>query len=178
MADPPPMTELIDALHGVLRQVAEPTHVLRTILEQAVSETGAERGLFVEVTEAGHLEYRVLHGFAPGQLEGDAGHFSRSLFARVLETGDDVRLESVTDDPGLARIDSIRELRKAAVLCMPIRSAGKIAAIVHLEHRRRGHFGERHRERLRALLDVAGPALATLQAGRSVLGERDRLRVS
>ena len=56
MAEPAPTTELIEALQGVLRQVAEPTHVLRLILEQAVSRTGAERGLFVEVTE-----YEVWH---------------------------------------------------------------------------------------------------------------------
>ena len=93
----PPTTELIEALHGVLRQVAEPTQVLRIILEQAVARTGAERGLFVEVAEAGALEYRVLHGFRPQQLEGDGDQFSRSLFARVLETGKEVLLQSVAE---------------------------------------------------------------------------------
>jgi transcriptional regulator with GAF, ATPase, and Fis domain len=178
MADPPPTTELIEALHGVLRQVAEPTHVLRTILEQAVAQTGAERGLFVEVAEGGRLEYRVLHGFAPRQLEGDAGRFSHTLFARVIETGEDVRLDSITDDPRFSEVDSVRELRVAAVLCAPIRSGGSIAALVHLEHRTSGHFTERHREQLRALLDVAGPVLGTLQAGRTMIGERDRLRAA
>ena len=180
MADalPPPAAELIEALHGVLRQVAEPTLVLRTILEQAVSRTGAERGLFVEVAEAGRLEYRVLHGFRPQQLEGDADGFSRSLFARVLQTGDDVLLESVTDDPFFAPIASIRELRVAAVLCVPIRAGGKIAALIHLENRREGHFTAAHREQLRSLLDLAGPVLMSLQAGRKVIGERDRLQAS
>src|SRR5206468_6441166 len=122
MPDALPTTELIQALHDVLRQVAEPTDVLKTILERAVSRTGAERGLFVEVAEGGGLEYRVLHGFAPRQLEGDAGRFSRSLFARVLQSGADVRLESVIDDPQLAEVESVRELRTGAVLCMPIRT--------------------------------------------------------
>jgi Nif-specific regulatory protein len=178
MSDALPTTELIQALHDVLRQVAEPIDVLKTILEQAVARTGAERGLFVEVDEGGGLEYRVLHGFAPGQLEGDAGRFSRSLFARVLETGADVRLESLVDDPLLAKVESVRELRTGAVLCMPIRTPAGIAAVVHLEHRREGHFTEEHRELLRALLDVAGPVLEALQAGRKVLGERDRLRAA
>jgi Nif-specific regulatory protein len=178
MAEPTPTTELIEALQSVLRQVAEPTHVLRTILEQAVARTGAERGLFVEVAEGGQLEYRVLHGFAPRQLEGDAGRFSRTLFARVVATGDDVRLDSVTDDPEFAEVQSVRDLRAAAILCVPIRSAGTIAALVHLEHPKRGHFTERHREQVHALLDVAGPVLATLQAGRTMIGERDRLRAA
>jgi transcriptional regulator with GAF, ATPase, and Fis domain len=120
----------------------------------------------------------VLHGFAPGQLEGDEGRFSRSLFARVLATGEDVRLESVLDDPEFAQVESVRELRTGAVLCMTIRTSSKIAAIVHLEHRREGHFTESHRERLRALLEVAGPVLEAMREGHKVLGERDRLRVA
>jgi len=175
MADAPPTTDLIAALQGVLRQVAEPTAVLKTILEQAVSRTAAERGLFVEVTEGGTLEYRVLHGFVPGHFEGDAGRFSRSLFARVLETGDDVLLPSLTADPTLGGVESVVQLRKASVLCMPIRTSGTIGALVHLEHREAGHFTAGHRELLRALFEVAGPVLETLQAGRAVLRERDRL---
>jgi transcriptional regulator with GAF, ATPase, and Fis domain len=178
MADSTPTTELIEALQSVLRQVADPTHVLRTILEQAVARTAAERGLFVEVAEGGAFEYRVLHGFAPRQLEGDQGRYSRTLFARVLESGSDVRLDSVTDDPGFSDVQSVRELRAAAILCVPIRSQGRIAALVHLEHPQRAHFTERHQEQVHALLDVAGPVLATLQAGRTMIGERDRARAA
>jgi transcriptional regulator with GAF, ATPase, and Fis domain len=61
---------------------------------------------------------------------------------------------------------------------MPIRTSSTIAAIVHLEHRGEGHFTEDHRERLRSLLEVAGPVLEAMQEGRRVLGERDRLRAS
>jgi len=178
MTDPLHTTELIEALQGVLRQVAEPTHVLKIILEQAVTRTGAERGVFAEVVEGGGIEYSVLHGYAPGQFEGDAGRFSHSLFARVLATGLDVRLDSIIDDPQFAQIESVRELRTGAVLCMAFRTPERVAAIVHLEHRHEGHFTEGHREQLRALLDVAAPVLATLQAGRKVLGERDRLAAS
>ena len=35
---------LVEALRGVLHQVAEPITVLRTILEQAAAQTGADRG--------------------------------------------------------------------------------------------------------------------------------------
>ena len=179
MVEPQPTTELIEALHGVLRQVAEPTQVLKIVLEQAVARTGAERGLFVEVAEGGTLEYRVLHGFASRQLEGDAGRYSRSLFERVVESAQGVLLDRVTDDPRFAAAPSVRDLRVSAILCLPILNGeGKVAALVHLEHRAAGHFTEQHREQLRSLLDLAGPVLGTLQAGRRVIGERDRLRDS
>ena len=123
MAEPTPTTELIEALQGVLRQVAEPTHVLQDHSRAGGRGTGAERGLFVEVAEGGRLEYRVLHGFAPAQLEGDAGRFSRSLFARVIETGEDVRLASVTDDPVVRRrrVGSRAARRGGAVRADPAR---------------------------------------------------------
>ena len=176
MTDSMPTPSLVDALQSVLNQVAEPSHVLRVILEQAVARTGAERGLFVEVEETGRLEYSVLHGFAPNQLQGDAGGYSRTLFTRVLERGAAVRLDHITDDPTLAPIESVRVLRAAAILCVPIRAGDRIAALVHLEHRQRGHFTEAHREAIEALAAVAGPVLAALRAGRQVLRERDRLR--
>jgi len=171
MADSLPTTELLAALHGVLRQVAEPNDVLKTILEQAVSRTGAERGLFVEVAEGGRLEYRVLHGFTPSHFEGDAGRYSRSLFARVLQSGDGMLLPSITDDPSLGGVESVLQLRKASVLCMPIRTSAGIGALVHLEHREEDHFTEEHRELLRPLLDA-------LRAGRNVIRERDRLHAN
>jgi Nif-specific regulatory protein len=173
-----PTARLVEALRGVLCQVAEPTLVLRTILEQAVSRTGADRGLFVEVAEGGELEYRVLHGFQPQQLEGESGRFSRHIFARIVQTGEDVLLESVTQDPFFGSVESVQALRTTSILCVPIRAGGRIAALVHLEHRSRGHFKAGHRELLQSLLEVAGPLLEALQAGRSVIGERDHLRAS
>jgi transcriptional regulator with GAF, ATPase, and Fis domain len=180
MADLPEQqtAQLVAALRGVLSQVAEPTLVLRTILEQAVARTGADRGLFVEVAEGGRLDYRVLHNFQPRHLEGESGSYSRHLFARVLETGDDVMLDSVTQDPFFANLESIQALRTTAILCVPITAGGRIAALVHLENRKRGHFTPEHRELMHSLLAVASPLLEALQAGRNVIGERDRLKTS
>jgi len=180
MADAPEQqtAQLVDALRGVLSQVAEPTLVLRTILEQAVGRTGADRGLFVEVTDGGALDYRVLHNFRRQQLEGEPGRFSRHLFARVLESGQDVQLESVTQDPFFANVESVQALRTTSILCTPIAAGGRIAALVHLENKKRGHFTDEHRKLLHSLLAVAGPIFETLQAGRSVLRERDRLHAS
>jgi transcriptional regulator with GAF, ATPase, and Fis domain len=170
--------QLVAALRGVLSQVAEPTLVLRTILEQAVARTGADRGVFVEITESGGLDYRVLHNFQARQLEGDSGAYSRHLFGRVLETGDDVLLDSVTQDPFFGTVESVQALRTTSVLCVPIRAGGRIAALVHLENKKRGHFTAEHRTLLHSLFAVASPLLEALQAGRKVIGERDRLQTS
>jgi len=174
----PPSQVLIDALRRVLCQLAEPVTVLRAVLDQAVMLTGADRGLFVEVEAQGELAYRVLHGLEPRQVEGERGRFSRQVFKRVLETGRPARVGDALDDPMFADAESVRELNMRAVLCVPIVAGGRIAALVHLENRTPGHFGPEHAELLRSLVEVAGPILEALQAGRDVLRERDQLVLS
>ncbi len=169
---------LVEALRGVLCQVAEPTAVLRSILEQAVSQTGAHRGLFVEVAAGGDFTFQVLHGFQPGQLEGEAGRFSRQLFKRVLESNDAVWLDSMLDDSLFQGLESVRAMQASAVLCTPIRTGTRIAALLHLEHRTPGYFKREHVALTAALAEVAGPLLEAMQAGREAIRERDRLRVS
>jgi GAF domain-containing protein len=116
-----------------------------------VARTGADRGLFVEVTESGGLDYRVLHNFQPGKLEGESGRFSRHLFARVLETGEDVVLESVMQDAFFASLETVQALRTTSILCVPIHANGRIAALVHLENKMRGHFTAEHQQLLHSL---------------------------
>jgi transcriptional regulator with GAF, ATPase, and Fis domain len=180
MADLPEQqtAPLVEALRAVLGQVAEPTAVLAAILKQAVTRTGADRGLFVEVLDDGGLNYRVLHGFQARHFEGDAGAFSRHLFSRVVQTGESVLLERAADDSYFGVIPSVQSMRTAAILCMPLRTGERVSAVVHLENRRPGHFRSEHLALLRSLLTVAIPVLEALKAGREVLRERDLLRLS
>jgi transcriptional regulator with GAF, ATPase, and Fis domain len=168
---------LVVALCGALRQLADPIAVLRAILEQAVTLTEVDRGLFVEVLDQGDLAYRVLHGFEPKHVDAQAG-FSRGVFQRALETGREVVIENALDDPYFGGIASVQALQARAILCMPIRAGGRHAALVHLESQTPGHFTSQHVELLHALVEIAGPILEALQAGREVIQERDRLRLS
>jgi hypothetical protein len=171
-----PASALLSALQSVLTQVADPSKVLKIILGQAVGQTGADRGLFAEVSVTGEVTYRVLYRFQREDLNGEAGHFSRGVFARVLETGETCRLGNALDDPRFMNQKSIQDLRLVSVLCTPIKVDGKIRALVHLESNKPDHFQEEHKHLLHALLDVASKALATLHAGQGVLRERDALR--
>ena len=56
-----PAARLVEALSSVLSQVAKPSQLLKTILGQSVAQTGADRGVFVQVTQSGKLSYRVLY---------------------------------------------------------------------------------------------------------------------
>lgn len=169
---------LVEALRGVLAQVAEPVHVLRTILEQAVTSTCADRGVFVEVTRSGEMAFRVLHRFDPDSLSGRAGHYSQTIFSEVLRTGEAIRVDNAIDDPRFGDSDSVNDLKLVSVLSMPIRVGDRIGAIVHLEQERLGYFTAEHQDLLRSLLDVAAPVLEALSTGKKVLDDRERLRAT
>ena len=173
-----PAAALLDVLRDVICQVAEPISVLAAILQHAVRATTADRGLIVEVDEGGELAYRVLSGFKAGHFDGPLGAFSRHLFARVLESGHDVLLDNAAEDPAADRFASLHALGTAAILCMPIRADGRIAALVHLEKSQPGRFSDHHRQLLDSLLLVAGRVLEALRAGRDVIRDREQLAQS
>ena len=166
--------EIVEALRSVLRGAGEPEAVLAAILRVAVTRTGADRGMLVEVRNDGGLEYRVMNGFQARHFEGDAGAFSRSLFARVVGSNAGVLLRDAADDPFFQSVESIQALRTAAILCEPVEVGRRVAALVYLESRNRGHFTSAHQNVLQSLLSVAGPALETLSAGHALKAAGER----
>jgi len=170
--------EIIEALRSVLRGVSEPSTVLAAILRVAVTRTGADRGMLVEVQSDGGLDYRVMNGFQSRHFEGDAGAFSRSLFTRVVSRGEGVLLGNAADDPYFSEITSIQSLRTAAILCEPIHVDDRVAALVYLENKQPGHFEDGHRAMLRSLLQVGTQALETLSAGSALRSAERRRRLN
>jgi len=180
MAQGPDQTaaRFLQALKSVLSQVAPPSQVLKTILGQSVSHTGAERGLLATIGRGGKVDYRILYKIQKEALSGEAGSFSRNIFSEVVEHGKTVRLANAMMDPRFRAKESIQDLRLTSILCMPIKVDGKITALVHLESNRPGHFTEQHEILLHSLIDVAAPTLGALQASDGLLRERDELRRS
>ncbi len=167
---------LLEALRGVLAELAEPDQVLRTLLTQAVRLTEAERGVFVEVRDGGGLDYRVLHRFQKDEFDGASGEFSRSIFGEVLKRGEPVLLENALKTPGVGSSLSVQQMKLVSILCVPVRASGRVLGLVHVEHGRAGHLTAAHRDVLVSLATLAGPVLETLRSARTALEERDRLR--
>jgi transcriptional regulator with GAF, ATPase, and Fis domain len=176
--DQQPAALLLHAVRSVLSQVAEPSKVLKTILGQAVSQTGADRGLFAEISRSGRLSYRVLYRFQKETVGEEIKRFSRNVFGQVLKTGKSVRIENALDDPRFSNTESIQDLRLTSVLCVPIKVESKITALVHLESNAPGHFKEEHQLLLESLTDLAANALEALHVSEGIRRERDQARES
>ena len=171
-----PNRDILAALQGVLQESGSPHAVLEAILRQAVRRTGAERGLIAEVLDGGELRFSVLTGFQEKTYRGDPSGFSRTVFDRVLASGEVSLIPNAMLDPFFGKQESVRALRAPALMCLPLRVDGEIVALLHLEDSHPGHFQQAHVDMLRTLLAVGEPALGAVRAGRAALEERDRLR--
>jgi transcriptional regulator with GAF, ATPase, and Fis domain len=169
---------ILEALEGVFREMAEPKGVLEAILRQAVHRTGAERALITEVADGGGLTFTVIMGYREARFSGNADAFSRTVFDRVLRTGQPVRIGNALEDPDFAELESVRALHAASILCIPIRGSDRIIALLHLEDRRPDLFQESHVQLLGSLVVVTERVLGVLRAGREMIEERDRLRTT
>ncbi|MFQ5719560.1 MAG: sigma 54-interacting transcriptional regulator [Acidobacteriota bacterium] len=169
---------LMAAVHGVLTQVSTPDMALKTILDQAVLLTAADRGAFIEVGDTGGLEFTVLERYSPRQRRALTGPASRTVLAHVARTGEPLLSDDVLQDPRFMHQESVQSLASASVLSMPVRHQTRTCAIIHLEKSDRRHFESTHLGLMRSLAELAAPALQALRAGREVVRERNRLRDS
>jgi len=167
---------LLEMLSACLAEIVSPVEFLRALLEQAVERTGALRGAFVEVPDRGEPEYRVLHRIRPRDLEGTAGMYSRGVVAKVCASGSSICIGDAGRHPEFMHRESIARLKFASILCVPIHVGDRIAAVVHLEHDERGHFGSSQQTLLEWLAEIASPMLGVLQEEERILVERRHLR--
>ena len=176
MRQPESLESLLEILKSVMAGVSDPAEPLRLILDRAVQETGADRGVFVEVRREGELAYRVLHRMKADALSGPAGDYSNSIFRDAIDHRRTVRLDNAAATDRYATAESVREMRLVSILCVPILTDGEVTALIHLENRAPGHFTADHERLVSSLLQVVGPAYHVLRAGEDVLEERNAAR--
>ncbi|OLT61808.1 sigma-54-dependent Fis family transcriptional regulator [Moorena bouillonii] len=172
------LPQLIPALRAVLAGGSDPAEMLRLILDAAVEQTGANRGVFVEVAPDEALDFRVWHRMKPESMTGPTGDFSRSIFRDVIRHKRAVLLDNAAETERYADVESVRALRLISILCVPLETGDQVGGIVHLESTTPGHFTGEHKSLVEAMLEAAGPAYGALRAGSAVLEERDALRSS
>ncbi len=126
----------------------EPTQILETVLRQAVVQTDADRGVFVEVDAVNGRKLRPIFRFPPEILRGSDDGYSSGVCGRVLESGAAIRAVDVAE--------------LASVLCVPVRIGRRIAGIVQLESATPNHFRKSHEARLESSLRIAEDMLCRL----------------
>ncbi len=134
---------------------------LEPLLEQVVDAvmelTDAERGAVV-VRRGEGADLSVTRELSEGS---EGASYSRSVIARVLESGEPVLSVDAAADERFDDSRSISHLNLRSVLAVPLRFRGEVLGAAYVDHRlRRGNFGEGDLAAMEAFADLAALAVA------------------
>lgn len=159
------------------------------VLDKALQLTRFQRGLVLLLDDQRHPIVRRWRLATPTPWVADATtatdelpspaaepspstNFSSSTVRRVIESGQALAVMDVDDDPALRAQESILQLRLRAVMCVPMRLAGRIIGIVYVDTRqveRNQDFPE-----LVLLEALAGQAAISIEHARLLADEQRR----
>lgn len=110
--------------------------VLKASLDGLIEVAGAERGLLLLLDDSGEVLFEEARMLSRRELERPELELSRSLVARVRNSGESFFHENVLADPELGDAESVRRLKVLSVICQPIRRGDEMLGLVYLDHRR------------------------------------------
>jgi predicted ATPase/signal transduction histidine kinase len=181
------LASIVKAARAVA-ECSDPGVVLERLLQIAVENAGARRGLVFEVDEQGGLVARAESG-----AEGTAAalrHDDRSAPARypravvdyAWRTRAPLVLGDAAADERFARDDHFTRGRPISVLCLPIVHQGEVSALVYLENDlARDAFDPVRAQAIQILLTQGAVSLANArlaQRMRQAMNERERAEVT
>jgi transcriptional regulator with GAF, ATPase, and Fis domain len=153
------------------------------ILDAAIELAGAERGFLIQrassgaaraTAEAAGAEHEDSEAVEVGQgwavvaaRNVDREHVkkaqrkvSRSVTAKVLESGAPLRSDDAVNDDALNPRQSVNELRLRSVLCVPLRVGDEVRGCLYVDNRfAQGKFDDTTTELLESFADQAALAL-------------------
>jgi Nif-specific regulatory protein len=178
-AGPSAGEERLLAIYDMIRALnseADPDLLLESMLDMALRVVRAERGM-VLLREEGSDDYRVrvARNLEQETIE-DASEFSRNVVLKA-GAGEAVLAVDTGQDERLRELKSVSMYGIRSVLCVPLRSRGRIVGAVYLDNRSDASlFTAEDLRFLEAFADHAALALENAQARRELELENQRLQ--
>ncbi|HKQ97466.1 MAG TPA: sigma-54-dependent Fis family transcriptional regulator [Candidatus Polarisedimenticolia bacterium] len=159
-----------------LASVLELQPLLSQILDLAIDNTGAERGVVF-------LKHEATGEFAPESARGlgrldldDLSRFSRSVVRQSAE-GRTILTVDVGQDPALQQIQSITVNEIKSILCLPMRARGSVIGVLYLDTQKRQRlFTEKDRAFVESFANQAAVAIENARIFGTMRAENGRLR--
>jgi signal transduction histidine kinase len=152
------LRELLRATRIVVEQI-ELDRVLRTIVEAAVSLSGARYGALGVIAPTGGLE-QFIHVGMPEDLAARIGHLpeGRGILGAVIDTGAAIRLEHLGQDERSAGFPAHHPPMES-FLGVPVVVRGEVFGNLYLTDKAEGPFTSEDEELVAALAATAGIAI-------------------
>jgi transcriptional regulator with GAF, ATPase, and Fis domain len=161
------ISRLIESFQGVseaLQNLDAPQDALNHIVEYAVLQTGAERGvLLVPAGGVDRLNIRANYNCDEPSLE-DIRDFSTSVAESASKDETSVIIENALEDKRTKKYKSIIRHNILSVACVPVRNRGKFVGILYLDHHTIPTlFDERDLEFIRAMANFIGVIVGVIE---------------
>jgi Nif-specific regulatory protein len=166
------------AIYGMIRRLnseTDPETLLPAILSMALEVVRADRGLVLVFAPDGSVRVRAARQLESETL-ADAETFSRGVVAQA-SAGRAVLAFDAAGDERFADMRSVSLYGIRSVMCVPLRSRGRLIGTVYCEHRgERGRFDAEDLRFLEAFADQAALALENAEARARLARENRELR--
>jgi serine phosphatase RsbU (regulator of sigma subunit) len=138
--------------------------VLNLVLDEVIAATRAERGFLVLHDEQGQATVRTARGLDQTSIDDPSFQMSRSVVARVAQTGEPVLTSDAQQDTRLNLRDSVLNLRLRSILCVPLLIKDTVTGVVYVDNRL--HAGIFSRDDLDLLAAIASNAAIAIENAR------------
>ncbi len=156
------------ALYEVSRAIGSSLRleeVLQQVMDSVIQLTGAERGFLLLFDEqSSERAVQVGRNYEGKNLSPQDVQVSRTVIKEVLQTGEGVVTTNALADDRFRAQESVVAYALRSVLCVPLRSHGRVIGVVYVDNRiRTALFDQRDREMLEAF---AGQAAISIENAR------------
>lgn len=160
----------------VSRRMAE-FHTLIPLLDyvvaEAISQTGAQRGVLALVRPDGSFEFHAAKDSDGKPVENAADDVSLSVLEQVIGTGVAMVVRDAVKDPRLANSSSVRLHKLRSIMAVPLKSRGQVLGALYVEHRKgSGLFEDDH---LAPLTIFGNQAAVAIENARLIEGLETRV---
>jgi transcriptional regulator with GAF, ATPase, and Fis domain len=169
----------LEALYEMIRALnseSDPEALLGSILEMAMKAVAAERGMILLSGPTGtDFSVRLAKNLEK-ETQIDAEAVSRRIVS-AAEQGESILALDAGQDDRFKDFKSVSLFRIRSLMCVPLRSRGKIVGTVYLDSRRQGKlFGHDDLRFVEAFADHAALALENARKRRELETENRRLK--
>ncbi len=144
----------------VINSSLELDEVLRIVMDNIVRLTKAERGFLMLRDDKGEMITRMGRNWEMESINPSELTVSRSVVARVLQSGEPIITTNAQEDNRFSGQESIVAFNLRSILCVPLKVKNEIIGVIYADNRiRAGIFADSEKELLAAFANQAAVAI-------------------
>ncbi len=130
----------LQEINAAMSSTLDTGKLLELIIDKAIEIANAERG-FMMMAENGGLAFRIARNIDQENIKKPEFKISHTMATEAASTGRAVISSNASADPRFSKYHSVQDLKLSSVLCVPMKTAGRVTGVIYIDNRfREGVF--------------------------------------